>query len=223
MRRKTNLYQRLWYVRRNRKRVKAYVAIVFIVITLILFLSFIENRLRASMAQISEYKVKSIITRVVGNAVSENFPDNIEYNDIATISKDESGNITSVQTDIAKLNRIFANVSLSVQDQLSGLDGEKISIPLGTILGEPIFAAWGPDINFKVIPTGSVETDFKSEFTSAGINQTKHRIYLLVKTEIGVGIPFMEKKTVVTTSLPVTETVIVGRVPDYYIDLGSSD
>lgn len=194
MRRKTNLYQRLWYVRRNRKRVKAYVAIVFIVITLILFLSFIENRLRASMAQISEYKVKSIITRVVGNAVSENFPDNIEYNDIATISKDESGNITSVQTDIAKLNRIFANVSLSVQDQLSGLDGEKISIPLGTILGEPIFAAWGPDINFKVIPTGSVETDFKSEFTSAGINQTKHRIYLLVKTEIGVGIPFMEKK-----------------------------
>jgi len=155
---------------------------------------------------------------VVANAVGENFPENIDYDDIVTIYRDENGIVTSVQTDIAKLNRIFANVSRSVQTQLSELSDEKISIPLGTVLGQTIFAARGPKINIKIIPIGSVETNFKSEFSSAGINQTRHRIYIVFKVEMGVAIPFVEKKTVVTTSMPVAETVIVGDVPNYYLD-----
>ncbi len=219
MRRKTNLYHRLWYVRRNGNRIRAYVVIAFVMIILIILLYFIEKRLRISINHISEYRVKSIVTRVVGNSISENFPEDIDYSDIVSISKDENGNITSIQTDIAKLNRMFANVSLSVQNQLSDLSGEKISIPLGAVFGETIFAARGPKIDFRIIPVGSVETDFKSEFSSAGINQTRHRIYILFKTEMGVAIPFVEKKTIVTTSLPVAETVIVGEVPDYYINI----
>jgi len=169
--------------------------------------------------QISEYRVKSIVSKVVANAVGENFPENIDYEDIVSISRDENGVITSVQTDIGKLNRIFANVSRSVQTQLSELSDEKIAIPLGAVLGQTIFAARGPKINIRIIPIGSVETDFRSEFSSAGINQTRHRIYIIFKVEMGIAIPFVERKTVVTTSLPVAETVIVGEVPYYYIDI----
>lgn len=219
MRRKTNLYHRLWYVRRKGKRIKAYVLIAFVVITLIIMLFFIEKRLRLGMNQTYEYKVKSIVTRVIDNAVSENFPEDINYTDIVSISKDENGSITSIQTDIVKLNRIFAKVSLSVQSQLSDLSEEKISIPLGAVLGETVFAAKGPNIDIRIIPIGSVETDFKSEFSSAGINQTRHRIYILFKIEMGVAIPFVEKKTIITTSIPIAETVIVGEVPNYYIDI----
>ena len=178
-----------------------------------------DKRLRIGMNQISEYRVKSIVSRVVSNAVSENFPEDINYEDIVSITRDENGTITSIQTDIGKLNRIFANVSRSVQSQLSDLSDERISIPLGAVFGQTIFAARGPKINIRVIPIGSVETDFKSEFSSAGINQTRHRIYILFNVEMGVAIPFVEKKTVITTSLPVAETVIVGEVPNYYVDI----
>jgi len=219
MRRKTNLHHRLWYVRRRGKRIKAYIAIIVIISILILLFSFIEKRLRIGMDQISQYRVKSIVTNVIGNAVRENFPEDMNYADIASINRDQYGSITSIETDVAKLNSIFADVSLSVQNRLSDLGDEKISIPLGAVLGETVFAARGPKINIKIIPIGSVETDFRSEFSSAGINQTRHSIYILLKTEVGVAIPFIEKKTVVTTSLPVTETVIVGDVPDYYIDI----
>ena len=218
MRRKTNLYRRLWYVRRKSNIIRTYVVISIVLIILLILFYFFEKRLRMGLNQISEYRVKSIITRVVSNAVSDNFPEDIDYSDIVSISKDGNGNITSIQTDIAKLNRIFANASMSVQNQLSDLSDKKISIPLGAVLGETIFAARGPDINIRIIPVGSVETDFKSEFSSAGINQTKHRIYILFKTEMGVAIPFVEKKTIVTTSLPIAETVIVGDVPDFYIN-----
>lgn len=219
MRRKSNLYHRLWYVKRNKKKYKTYVVIVFILAILIILLSYIDKRLRMGINQISEYRVKSIVSKVVANAVGENFPEDIDYDDIVSISRDENGVITSVQTDIAKLNRIFANVSRSVQTQLSELSDEKISIPLGAVLGETVLAARGPKINIRIIPIGSVETDFRSEFSSAGINQTRHRIYIIFKVEMGVAIPFVERKTVVTTSLPVAETVIVGEVPYYYIDI----
>jgi len=206
-------------MRRNEKRYKAYAVIAIILVILIVLFTYIDKRLRIGMNQISEYRVKSIVSRVVSNAVSENFPDDMDYYDIVSITRDEDGTITSIQTDIGKLNRIFANVSLSVQSQLSELSDERISIPLGAIFGETIFAARGPKINIRIIPVGSVETDFKSEFSSAGINQTRHRIYILFKVEMGVAIPFVEKKTVVTTSLPVTETVIVGDVPYYYLNI----
>ncbi|WP_027622208.1 sporulation protein YunB [Acetivibrio clariflavus] len=218
MRRKTNLYHRLWYAKRNKKIYKTYVVIIFVLIILFFLFTYIEKRIRIGINQISEYRVKSIVSRVVANAVGENFPENIDYDDIVTIYRDENGIVTSVQTDIAKLNRIFANVSSSVQTQLSELSDEKISIPLGTVLGQTIFAARGPKINIKIIPIGSVETDFKSEFSSAGINQTRHRIYIVFKVEMGVAIPFVEKKTIVTTSMPVAETVIVGDVPNYYLN-----
>lgn len=219
MRRKTNLYHRLWYVRRNEKKYKTYVVIIFILAILIILFAFVDKRLRIGMNQISEYRVKSIVSRVVSDAVSENFPEEIDYNDIVTITRDENGIITSIQTDIGKMNRIFANVSRSVQTQLSELSDERISIPLGAVFGQTVFAARGPKINIRIMPVGSVETDFKSEFSSAGINQTRHRIYILFKVEMGVAIPFVEKKTVVTTSLPVAETVIVGDVPYYFIDI----
>lgn len=219
MSRKTNLYRRLWYLKRNRRRVHIYIIIAIILIVLMLFISFVEGRMRRSLMEISEYRTKSIITNVVSSAVNSSFPDNINYEEIVVINRDENDRINSIQTDIVKLNRIFANLSLDIQNGLSGIKDEKISIPLGVILGNSLFSARGPDIDVRVIPSGSVETDFKSEFTSAGINQTRHRIYLQVKTNVGIVVPFMEKKAEVTTSIPVAETVIIGDVPDYYMNI----
>lgn len=220
MRRKANLYRRLWYLKRNKKRINIYIIIAIIIIGLVLAAIFAEGRVRQSIIAISEYRTKSIINNVVSNAVNDNFHDNINYEEIVVIYRDENDRINSIQTDIVKLNRIYADLSLDIQERLSELKDERISIPLGTVFGESLFAASGPRINVKVIPAGSVETDFKSEFMSAGINQTRHRIYLEVKTSVGIAIPFMGKKTEITTRIPVAETVIIGDIPDYYIERG---
>ncbi len=220
MRRKTNLHHRLWYVRRNRGRLYIYVITVIILIVLMMFFFFVEKRMRRSLTELSEYKTKAIVTQIVSSAVNNNFPENVNYDEIVIVNRDSNDRITSIQTDIAKLNRIFSNVSLDIGNELSNLGHEKVSIPLGAVLGDSLFAANGPGIGVRIIPAGSVETDFVSEFTSAGINQTKHRIFMKVKTDVGVVVPFMERKTVVITSIPVAETIIVGNVPEYYFDFG---
>ena len=223
MRRKTNLYRRLWHLKRSRRRLKAYIIIAIIIITLFLIIALVEGRIRRNIVEISEYRTKSIINHAVSKAVNENFYDNINYEEIVIINRGENDRINSIQTDIVKLNRIYADLSLDIQDRLLDLRDERISIPLGTVFGDSLFAASGPKINVKVIPTGSVETDCKSEFVSAGINQTRHRIYLEVKTCVGIVVPLMDKKTEITTRIPVAETVIIGDVPEFYIDSGKGD
>ncbi|GAE89842.1 sporulation protein YunB [Acetivibrio straminisolvens] len=220
MRRKTNLYRRLWYWKRSRARFNTYIIIAIIIIVLALIIAFAEGRIRRSIMEISEHRTKAIINRTVSRAVNDNFHDNVNYDEIVIINRDENDRIDSIQTDIVKLNRIYSDLSLDIQNRLSELKDERISIPLGAVFGDSLFAASGPRINVKVIPTGSVETDFKSEFVSAGINQTKHRIYLEVKTIVGIAVPFTAKKTEITTSIPVAETVIIGDVPEFYINRG---
>ncbi|NLP13724.1 MAG: sporulation protein YunB [Clostridium sp.] len=216
MRKRTNNYRRLWYLKRNRKRLRLYIVLAAIFIFIVVFIFLAESKIRHSVIEISEHKTKSIINNVVSNAVNENFPDSINYEDIIIINRDERNRINSIQTDIVRLNKIFANLSLDIQENLSELKNQRISIPIGVIFGNSVFSAEGPNIGVKVIPSGSVETDFKSEFTSAGINQTRHRIYLEVKTMVGIVIPFTKKNTEIITCIPVAETVIIGDVPYYY-------
>lgn len=217
MRRKTNLHHRLWYAGRNRRRIYFCLTLAGILIVLFVFICFIENRMRITLNEFSQYRTKALITRIVSDAVNKNFPDDLIYEEIVIVKRDNSDRITSVQTNVAILNRVFANVSSDIQKELYSLKNEKISIPLGSILGNTIFAARGPAIRVKIIPAGSVETDFRSEFTSAGINQTNHRIYMTVKTDVGIVVPFMQSKSVITTNIPIAETVIVGEVPEFYM------
>ncbi|NLD49426.1 MAG: sporulation protein YunB [Clostridiaceae bacterium] len=217
MRRKTNLHHRLWYVGRNRRRIYFCLTLAVIIMVFLVLMCFIEKRMRTSLDEFSQYRTKALITGIVSDAVNKNFPDSLIYEEIVIVNRDSSDRITSVQTNIAMLNRIFSNVSSDIQKELSSLKNEKITIPLGSILGNSMLAAEGPEVGVKIIPAGSVETDFKSEFTSAGINQTNHRIYMTVKTNVGIVIPFVQNKSEITTNIPIAETVIVGEVPEFYM------
>ncbi|TYQ18065.1 UNVERIFIED_CONTAM: sporulation protein YunB [Acetivibrio alkalicellulosi] len=218
-RRKTNLYHRLWYAKRKRKSLQGCMFIFITLLILTLFISYIDRQMRSSLMEFSEHRVKAIVNTTIGNVVKSSFPEDINYDEVISINKDEFNRINSIQTDIGKLNRLFSQVTLEIQNELSNLGDERIGVPSGVLLGNSIFAARGPKINIKIIPAGSVETDFKSEFTSAGINQTKHRIYLYVKTNVGIAVPFTERSTEITTSIPIAETVIVGDVPHYYLNI----
>lgn len=215
---KTNLYNRLWYVRKNSRKLHIHILPLVILAVLILLFLYVDSVMKPSFIEFSDHKVKTLINNSVARAVNENFPEEINYEEVVKINKDEFERINSIRVDVGKLNRIFSKVTLDIQEQLNTLGDEKIEIPIGVLMGNSIFSARGPRISIKIIPVGSVETDFKSEFISAGINQTKHRIYLLVKTKVGIAVPFADNTTEVTTSIPIAETIIIGDVPQYYMN-----
>lgn len=66
---------------------------------------------------------------------------------------------------------------------------------------------------------GTVETDLKSEFKDAGINQTMHRIYLEVKCNVNILTPYDTITETITNQVLLTEGVIIGNIPNTYYNL----
>ena len=90
---------------------------------------------------------------------------------------------------------------------------------MGSFFGSKLFAGMGPDINIKMKTSGSLDTDLRSEFTSAGINQTLHRIYLEVKCKVTILTPFETIDEEIYNQVLLAEGLIVGDVPNSYYNL----
>jgi sporulation protein YunB len=155
------------------------------------------------------------INKAVTNELKK---DNVSYNDLVTVERNESGEVLAITTNMVKMNELKASVISSVQEQLS--DNHKdIGVPLGTLLGNDLLHGRGPNVPLRLTLSGNVNADFKSSFESAGINQTKHQIYLNIHTSVYSFIPGFNTTTDVETNIPVAETIIVGEVPQVVANL----
>jgi sporulation protein YunB len=82
-----------------------------------------------------------------------------------------------------------------------------------------LLAGIGPKIRITISSIGNVKTDLKSEFSSKGINQTLHRVYLQVDCEVNILTPFNNISKRITNQILIAENVIVGNIPDTYYNL----
>ncbi len=71
----------------------------------------------------------------------------------------------------------------------------------------------------QMLLDGSVETDLKSEFKEAGINQTLHRIYLEVRCNVNILTPYDVINETIVNQVLLIEGLIVGNIPDAYYNL----
>ena len=91
-----------------------------------------------------------------------------------------------------------------------------MEISLGSLVAPDLFGGMGPAFRVGVSGLGYVQADFISAFTDAGINQTRHQVILEVTAEIGILTGLGSVDTTVQNQLVVTDTVIVGHVPEQY-------
>lgn len=139
------------------------------------------------------------------------------------INRDSEGNVTHISTNSLQINILARELAKAAQDKLEDLGSKGIDIPIGTFTGMPIFVGRGPDINIKLLPIGSISCKFNSEFINAGINQTNHKIYLTVVSKVSVILPTANQTIETTTQIMIAESIIVGKIPDTYLNSASLD
>ncbi|WP_283607600.1 sporulation protein YunB [Faecalispora anaeroviscerum] len=159
---------------------------------------------------------QSAVTAINESVLEELNADKITYDDLISLQRDSDGKVQTITTNMVKTNQIKAKITDTVQKNLH-MGNINTSVPLGTLLGSRLLHGRGPNVPLVVTLKGNVESDFKTSFESAGINQTRHQIYLELHTEIYSFIPGLHTATDVTTSVLVAETVIVGEVPQMYL------
>lgn len=209
----------------RRMRVKSKLIIIIISIMAFILSAFllIDWGIKPTIIAMSEAKVEYIAVLAMNNAVSQILGSNIKYTDLTDVLTDKDGKITMIQYNTILINTLARDTSTLAQDEIRSLGAEGISVPLGSITKSKILSGRGPNINVKIIPVGSVSTDFTDEFKQAGINQTRHKIFLTLKTQVRIVVPLGSDIIDVSTRVPIAETIVVGDVPDSYVNVDNED
>jgi len=203
--------------KRRRLRTRLlYLLLAAITVAALLFFYFQRNVTRV-LISISEATMRASTTIAVNDAVYYTLSDEMRYEDLVTINRNETGDIVAVAANPLKINKIARDTASISQSNLKNLSLNGIPVPLGALTGIEAFAGLGPSIHFRIIPVSSVSCGFSSTFESVGINQTKHSIYLNVIADISIVMPSRTENFAVVTDVLVGESVIVGSIPDAYL------
>ena len=213
--------KKLGRIKRENQIRKIIGIMLFILAGLILISTFIyiDKKLRPTIMVIAEAKALELANRSINSAVADVVKEKIEYDELMNIKTDQNGNITMVQANTILMNKISSDVALEIQNELRQIKTRSANIPIGTALGSPLLAKYGPQIKVSIEPIGTVGVNFGTQFESSGINQTRHRIYLIVKTQVRVVIPLTTSTQEVKAQVPVCETIIIGDVPENYVNI----
>ena len=203
--------------KRHRRRKRLLLLLLAILAVAALLFFYFQRNVRRVLISISEATMRASTTVAVNDAVYYTLSDDLRYEDLVQVERDEKGNIVAVSANALKINKIARDTASISQSNLKSLSLNGIPIPLGALTGIEAFAGLGPPIPFRIIPVSSVSCDFSSEFESVGINQTKHSIYLNVIADISIVMPSRTENFAVITEILVGEFVIVGSVPDTFL------
>lgn len=146
-----------------------------------------------------------------------------QWSDLVQLVKDGEGQITAAVTDVGRVNELQAALAGDVIAALTAPNTADLGVPLGNLLPSPFFSGLGPKVPIRILSVSEVEVKLMSRFTSAGINQTLHRLLLTLSARVRVLIPTGTVTAIVYADVTAAETLIVGRVPDSYMYFEGSD
>ena len=213
-----------YYTKKSKMRfqIKHPKIIMVIIAIFLLFNSimyfFNKNILPAALA-IGEENLRREATSIINETALEIYSKDFDYNNMIIIEKDNEGNITLLRADTVKLNYLASKLILASNKKIDELEEVGMNIPLGYLTKNLVFYNLGPKINIKMNQIGNITSSYESVFESAGINQTRHKIYLNINMQMKMIVPLNSKSVDIVCQIPISETIIVGKIPNTAIEL----
>ena len=206
---------------RNRRRIYLFPAqkrMIFLLLSILIlsliFLLVLDAKLRPAVYDLAQIEAQSIAVEVMNSAIeNEITSENIRYSDIIEIKYNDDGIITSLTSDIIKMNLLKTNI-VQAANKAIHLDSAVVKVPLGAATGMAVFAGCGPVAEIGLSIAGAVNAEFENVFFEAGVNQTEHRVMLNITADVTIILDGNMVKKQVETAVCVAQTVIVGRAPD---------
>ncbi len=202
------------------KLCKFYIIFLLICILIAITIYVINELITPAIITAADIETRAKITETINYVIISEYSEKFNYDNIINVEKDKEGNIAMIKADTLKMNKIACDVAMKSQTQLRKIGEVGLKVPLGYMFKNNLLAFMGPKINVKMQPIGYIETKYLSDFQSVGINQTRHKIYVQVKTNMRIIVPFNSKNIEITNEVPISETIIVGKVPDTSINMG---
>lgn len=196
--------------------------ILTILLITILFLLF-EQNLSQTLLDMAYATAHSIALETVNRAAQQVVGDGIAYDQLMDVQTDSGGRVAMLRANTMRMNQIATQTAIMAQEELNSIENQMVDVPLGAALGIRFLGGFGPRLSVQIVPIGAVSTHFETEFETAGINQTRHKIFLTLETSVSLIVPADSRMVQVTSTVPIAESIIVGQVPDSFVDVSDEE
>lgn len=205
-----------------RKRLKTFWIILLLCLGVLIagFFS-LRSKYRLVIGDLAQTSVKNATSDLANDAVAQQIENgNIQYDRIVYFEKDINGRITALKTNIGEVNHLKTDILNIINGRILALDAADIGIPIGSLFLPEFFSGKGPAIPVHILAIRNSDATFSSNFIQAGINQTLHQLVMEVNVEAAVLVLGETSTFQVSSQIVVAETVIVGEVPNTFIQTG---
>jgi len=202
--------------RKRKKRLAIWLVCIFLISLVIIW--YFETNVNPVILTTTQSKVKMLTSQAINSSVSELLNSVNVYDNLVDVKHNDEGCITSIQANSVQINKLSKDISRLSLLKIEEIGETGIAIPLGSFTGMPILMGRGPEIQIKVVPIGTLQCNFYYEFEQAGINQTVHRIYLKIYSEVNLILPVHNNLVNTYTEVMLCESVIIGEIPNVYFN-----
>ena len=195
--------------------------VTLLAVTLLVVLIVFRSKYRLVIDDLAQTQVKNTTSDLTNDAIAKQIASgDIQYDRIVFFEKDLDGRITALKTNMSEVNRLKTDILNIINDEILALDTSDIGIPLGSLFLPEILSGKGPAIPVHILSIRNSDANFVSHFSQAGINQTLHRLNMEVSIDVAVLVLGQTSSFTMTSEVVVAETVIVGDVPQTYLQTG---
>lgn len=180
-----------------------------------------RQRYQQVILHLAETQVKNATSDLINDAIDRQIElGNIHYDRIVYFEKDLDGRITALKTNMSEVNRLKTDILNLINDEILSVDTADLGVPLGSLFMPEFLSGKGPSIPVQILSIRNSDASFKSHFSEAGINQTLQQITMDVSVDVAVLVLGETDNFTVSSQVVVAETIIVGDVPDTFLQTG---
>lgn len=193
---------------------------VILVISVALLLLF-RSRYHETIRALAQTQVINSTSDLINDAIDKQIETgNIQYDRIVYFEKDLDGRITALKTNMSEVNRLKTDILNIINDEILAMDTSDLGIPIGSLILPEVFSGRGLQIPVHIMAIRNSDAGFESFFTEAGINQTLQQLTMNVSVDVSILVLGRTESFTVTSQVVVAETIIVGQVPDTFLQTG---
>lgn len=208
---------------RNKNTYKRYLFYILAVVLVVVATCYWQMQIAPTIDDIAKIKANSMINQLANEALNEQFSKKRDATSLLTIITNNEGNIELVQANTNAINQLVTSLLKEMQKRYSAMEEQEVMVPLGSLLGNKILSETRPYITLKVLPISVSGMDFRTEFETQGINQTKYKVYAVFTSKTKVMAPLSKNIFEVSSSVLIAEAIILGKVPNSYVMVPKED
>ena len=239
MRRKIKLKKRFFY-KQIKFGNKFIIYFIGIALGIVLLLSYINKKVSPLLISYANTEVKRLSNLVINQSISQKITNDLKLEDLFIIEKENSGEIGTIDFNPITVNKMLSvctsNVQLNLKylekgmldkidissDLLEEYDNKNLKkgviykIPSGIIFDNVMLSNLGPKIPVRLNLVGDIESNIHTKITNYGINSALVEVFITIKVNEQVILPFTSKIISISSDIPVAIKLINGKIPNSY-------